>query len=178
MNAHWIVGLAHLLDPWVAGYLAFAIVVFLGLWGWAVRLIFQAWTGSQVARRRFAMVFGAGTGVLASAWPGAWLEAAAARQEVHAAASAGQARVTLDGVHPKDEQIVIEAIRHMDDVKPDHSSPGGRSHVVVVAGNGLRRRLVLRTDTADPQNQWVFYEGFRLTANNPIGHAHFVIPPA
>jgi len=65
MNAHWIVGLAHLLDPWVAGYLAFAIVVFLGLWGWAVRLIFQAWTGSQVARRRFAMVFGAGTGVLA-----------------------------------------------------------------------------------------------------------------
>jgi len=175
----WIVDLVALLDPWFEAYAVVAMLALLValIFGWAVTLEI---VGDKTRRKTFPVVLVVLVcGLAASAAGVMQLEVAAARQDILLAADARNAALTLDGSRLQLDRgrAVLDAIRHMDNVKPDHSVASDQKHVLVVSGNGLERRVVVCTDTADPANQWVFYERFMLTASNPIGHAHFQLSP-
>jgi len=84
--------------------------------------------------------------------------------------ASGVVRVSVDGAQVSDPRPLVRALTHLFDGHPEDSVPTTPYEVIVETRAGTLH-LILRPDSKDPSNVWVYDPVLSLTRKNAIGHA-------
>jgi hypothetical protein len=167
--------LAHMLDRF-AQPLIF-LFVFVAICGWAYGFVAKASPNRRLKAwepidqdARFVL----GAGVFGMMLGGMFLLSnyinASALEEIRSGLSAKIETVTVNGQPFEKADALLVALRNMADTEAHHSSPGKSFEVIVTTDRGSVT-LVLRKDSDNPHEYWVFYPGFRSTQTSNVARA-------
>lgn len=157
---------AHFVDALF--YRLWPALIVAALIAWGVGLLGYV-SGSQVGRRRFFASMFVFAGIIGGFFAVSAFIKHAALSEIKPRLSADVERVTVNGSDVNNGPAVIDAIRGMHDVIGHHSSPTIRYRISIETSRGPLT-LLLRRDSQDSREYWVYYTGFHSTQSNALGH--------
>lgn len=158
--------LAHFVDALFYRLWPALMVAALIAWGAA---LLGHFSGSQVGRRRFFASILVFPGIIGGIFAVSAFIKHAALEEIRPTLFANVERVTVNGSDVNNGPAVIDAIRGMHDVIGHHSSPTSCYRISIQTSRGPLT-LLLRRDSQDSREYWVYYAGFHSTQSNALGH--------
>ena len=164
---------AHLLDRMLHTATPYLIAVAVMLWAVAFGSgLFEAWRRPFGVRPQPPRIFfRAATGflviVLSICAAGLFISHAAL-DELRPRLNAPITDVLVDGMPVAAPEPLLAALRRIESRRYHHSHPTGSYRVQLQTSEGPLE-LVLRRDSAVPNEYWVYYRGFEATEANDIG---------
>ena len=157
---------AHFVDALTYRMLPALIVAALIAWG--VALLGHV-SGSKVGRGKFFAGMLVFAGIIGGMFAVSAFIEHSALNEIKPRLFANVEKVTVNGSEVNNGAAVIDALRGMHDVVGHHSHPTICYRISIQTSRGPLT-LLLRRDSQDSREYWVYYTGFHSTENNDVGH--------
>lgn len=163
---------AHIVDKLEP--LLLAIFVPVALLGWTYGFLAKVGTRQRLMAwepvdkdARFVL----GIGVFGSILIGIFLVSSyvnrSALEEINAELSMKVGTVSVNGQPFQKSGALVDALRRMSNTGAHHSSPGQTFNVILTTEKGPVT-LVLRRDSQNPREYWVFYDSFQSTQSSDV----------
>jgi hypothetical protein len=163
---------AHTIDRFEP--LLLAVFVPVALLGWFYGFVAKAGTRRRLMAwepidqdARFVLGLGVFGAILGGTFMVGSYVNAAALDEISSRLSAKIERVTVNGQLFENGDVLVNALKHMSNTGAHHSSPEQTFEIILASQSGSIN-FVLRRDSQNPHEYWVFYDGFRSTQTRDV----------